>query len=159
MREQAIVDFHTAARRDRNFQLSLRPLYAGDWLAKETKTEKPSSHASKGKGKDPELYDLSDDDNEPSSRSRPGNKRGAARPSLEDRENNRDEVKLEDDNLVIMCPMLHAFSLKEKRWSKSIPAPQHHCCGISIYRSLIIDITVAHSLYQRGQCRRCTVRQ
>jgi hypothetical protein len=48
------------------------------------------------------------------------------RPSKAIQEDNNRLVELDDINSLLMCPLLHAFSLQSKKWSKYL-----HVCLLS----------------------------
>lgn len=113
---RAIVDFHTAARRNIRWQESLRPIYDTAWV--------PPKRREDPKGKAPVL-DWYDDTAGPSTsvdaeKKPPGPilEDSMARLSPEEQAKNREYVMNEDENLVIMSPLLHAFSLESKEWGK-----------------------------------------
>jgi hypothetical protein len=101
------VDFYTGARRNDKWNRPVKPLYGDDDESKSFATL-PSW---KGKGK---ALDAA----APSKVLSTTIDGSVQRPNETVQEVNKAFVTQDDTNLVLMCPMLHAFSLRTRKWSE-----------------------------------------
>jgi len=143
---RAIVDFHTAARRNIRWQESLRPIYDTAWV--------PAKRREDPKGKAPALDWHSDTTDPDAEKKTPGPilEDSMARLSPEEQAKNREYVTKEDENLVIMSPLLHAFSIESKEWgmlSRPVETVMRLTPGgtVSVNVEAVTDVNFSGEIY------------
>ncbi|CAM1509521.1 Fc.00g032600.m01.CDS01 [Cosmosporella sp. VM-42] len=124
---RAIVDFFTGVRRNARWRQTVKPL-EDPQPSLDTSSESAQAKA-KGKGKagvgEPSHgnqtannVSFTDDLGRTSSRAATTEELGSTkRPSKAIQEDNKRLVELDDVNSLLMCPLLHVFSLRSKMWT------------------------------------------
>ena len=96
------MDFYTAAKRNSKWNQAVKPLY--------DHTLRDRAPDGKGKGKAVILE-------EASSTITTGIDGSMKRPNKALQEKNKELVMQDEKNFVLMCHLLHAFSLESRKWS------------------------------------------